>query len=113
MGVSFRNAIVSFFLLPYFTKCIDYLAVAPEECRSRTLAAEEGFETMETLDLEVDGANFDMYNPLHQGDTSRTNVDISDGQGMEMRDMEDEEIQHSRSATPRSRPISQYFSFPH
>jgi len=50
--------------------CTNSLIIAPEECRSRALAPEEGFEGLESNELEADGANFDSYNtpvPSTQG----------------------------------------------
>ena len=47
--------------------------LAPEECRARALAVEEGFEGLESMDLESSGADFDSIMPASntiQPDTS-------------------------------------------
>ena len=49
---------VIFFLLLLHNICTNALTVAPEECQSRALAPEEGFEGLATMDFDADGANY-------------------------------------------------------
>ena len=91
--------------------CTDCLALAPQECQSRALAPEEGFEALEAMDLEAEGINLDPWPtdiPSTEVEASRHNADVTEAQDIE-RDFEIEgshHSPHSRSATPRSLPVS-------
>ena len=89
---------------------IDFVTVAPDECRARALAPEEGFEGLETIDFEADGANFDIY------DVSKTSTPaepVTSFAGVPQRpdveiNLTDElPVSASRpSSLPPSRPVS-------
>lgn len=68
--VSYRCVTVRLYFL-FHDIHIDSVTVAPEECRAHALAEEEGFEGLETIDFEAEGANFDPYdaskNATHTG----------------------------------------------
>ena len=40
---------------------IDFVTIAPDECRAHALAPKEGFEGLETIDFGADRANFNIY----------------------------------------------------
>jgi hypothetical protein len=53
--------------------------LAPEDCRARALPLEEGFESLETMDLESAGADFDSVTPTSKTvdtDTSASNATV-------------------------------------
>ena len=84
---------VVFFLLLLHNICTNALTVAPEECQSRTLAPEEGFEGLETMDFDTDGANFNLYNipiPSTHGEVSLPNTSLLEGQDIEIGPMDEE-----------------------
>ncbi|KAJ3490120.1 hypothetical protein NLJ89_g11466 [Agrocybe chaxingu] len=53
--VRYRKYIVPIFG-SFLQKCY-----TPEECRARALPREEGFESLETMDLDAEGASFDTF----------------------------------------------------
>ena len=61
MVIFYRSVIVSFLFLIYDTH-INSITIVPDECQACALGPEEGFESLETMDFEADGANFDSYN---------------------------------------------------
>lgn len=86
MEVSCKSATVSS-LFPTYECFIDSLDAAPDECRSRALALEEGFEALETMDFEHDGTNFDSYDvikPSTHAEPAQPSTGISRGPGVEI-----------------------------
>ncbi|KAJ3489902.1 hypothetical protein NLJ89_g11484 [Agrocybe chaxingu] len=59
MNFGARNdCVIESFFVPIFGSFLQKL-YTPEECRSRALAPEEGFEPLESMDLDAEGATFD------------------------------------------------------
>lgn len=89
-------------MFPTYDSCIDSPDAAPDECRARALAPEEGFEALETMDFERDGANFDSYDvikPSTHAEPAQASTGISHGPGVE--------INPGDATSPaRSQPVS-------
>jgi len=95
----------------YFCPSInDSPFLALEECRARALAPEEGFEALESMDLDAEGATYDTVGPAKPAAPTFSSttpiLTAQDDVNVSLGDPSLPVSAHSRSGSPHSRPAS-------